>query len=212
MAVLHHAFRCAVTSALKREISDLLAVWETGDREKLSAMAVARYAALAGREDIHAAFYLSPEGAARSWLQPEFISPGLAALVVLAESFVPLPTLSASNDTNHHRLATHLPALGWSPEEIDSLIHGQPIETLLHGYAGSAYRLEPGGFRHTGGWTPQGMVQKLTVKLDRLALEPPKASDKTAWSLLNERKALDDARAMLAPLHDDDWLVMAITH
>ncbi|EJK88183.1 hypothetical protein MOV66_16055 [Agrobacterium sp. SHOUNA12C] len=212
MAVLHHAFRCAITPALKREISELLAAWEIGDREKLSAMAVARYAALAGREDIHAAFYLGPEGAAQSWLQPQFISPGLAALVVLAQNFAPLPTLSAGNDTNHHRLETHLPALGWSPEEIDSLIHGQPIETMLHDYANSADRMEPGGFRHTGGWTPPGMAQKLGVKLDRLALEPPKASDKATWSLLNESKALDDARAMLAPLRDNDWLVTAITH
>jgi HEAT repeat protein len=83
---------------------------------------------------------------------------------------------------------------------------------MLHGYAASAGRLEPGGFRHTGGWTPRGTAQELSVKLDRLTLEPPKASDKAAWSLLNESKALDDARAMLAPLRDDDWLVMAITH
>ena len=215
MAVLHHAFRCAVTPAFEREILDLLAAWEAGDREKLSAMAIARYAALAAREDIHVAFYLGPDGAAPSWLQPQVISPGLAALVTLAQDFVPLPTLSASNDTNHHRLATHLPALGWSADEIDALIHGQPIETMLQDYAGSTHRLKPGDFRHTGGWTPSAMVRKLSAKLDRLALEPAKALGKVeqaARSLLNESNALNDARAMLAPLSDDDWLVTAITH
>ena len=213
MAVLHHAFRCAVIPAFKQEILDLLATWEAGHREKLSAMAVTRYAALAGREDIHAAFYLGPDGAAPSWLQPRSISPGLAALVVLAEGFIPLPTLSTTNDTNHHQLATHLPALGWSTDEINYLIRGEPIETMLHGYTSST--LEPGGFRHTGGWTPPGMTRRLSVNLDRLAMGPPQEADEAtqvAWSLLNESSALDDARAMLAPLSDDDWLVMAITH
>lgn len=215
MAVLHHAFRCAVTPAFEQEIADLLAAWETGDRERLSGMALARYAALAEREDIHAAFYLGPDGAAPSWLQPQFISPGLAALAVLAEGFVPLPTLSASSDTNHYRLATQLPAFGWPADEIDVLIRGQPIEAMLQGYAGSALRLEQGGFRHTGGWTPGRTARTLCTRLDRLALGPPSQANEAtlaAWTLLNDSNALNDARAMLAALSDDDWLVMAITH
>ncbi len=215
MAVLHHAFRCAVTPAFEREISDLLAAWEAGDRERLSAMAFARYAALAEREDLHAAFHLGPDGAAPSWLQPQFISPGLAALVVLAESFVPLPTLSASSDTNHYRLATQLPALGWSGDDIERLVFGQPVEALLQGYSASAAQPEQGGFRHTGGWTPGRTAPTLSASLDRLALGPPSQADKavlSAWSELNDSNALDDARAMLASLSDNDWLVMAITH
>lgn len=215
MTVLHHAFRCPVTPALKRKISNLLAAWEVGDREKVSAMALARYAALAGREDIHAAFYLAPEGAAPSWLEPQFISPGLAALVVLAESFISLPSLSASYDTNHYQLATLLPAFGWSVEDVTSLVNGQPIETMLRAYSRSVNRLEPGGFRHTGGWTAPGLARELSMKLDRLAFGPPAAANDAAhmaWNRLNESKALDDARQMLAPLRDEDWLVMAITH
>jgi hypothetical protein len=215
MAVLHHAFRCVVTPTFRQDISNLLAAWEAGDREKLSAMVVSRYAALAGREDIDAAFYLGPDGAALSWLQPQSISPGLAALVMLAEGFIPLPTLSASNDTNHHQLVKHLPALGWSVDEIDFLIRGQPVESMLDSYASSTHRLEPGGFRHTGGWTPPGMARKLRATLNRLALgAPPQANNaaQVAWGLLNESNALDDACAMLAPLSADDWLVMAITH
>lgn len=215
MAVLHHAFRCAVTPAFEREIPDLLAAWEAGDRERLSAIAHARYAALAEREDLHAAFHLGPDGAAPSWLQPQFISPGLAALVVLAESFVPLSTLSASNDTNHYRLASQLPALGWSADDIGSLVFGQPVEAVLRGYSASALRLEQGGFRHTGGWTPGRTARTLCTRLDRLALGPPSQANEAAlaaWTLLNESNALNDARAMLAALSDDDWLVMAITH
>lgn len=215
MAVLHHAFRCSVTPAFKREISNLLAAWEAGDRARLSAMAESRYAGLAGREDVHAAFYLGPDGAAPSWLQPQYISPGLAALVILAEDFVPLPTLSASNDTNHHRLEKHLPALGWLAEEIGYLVRGEPIETMLQSYANSTLQLEPGKFRHTGGWTAPGMARKLSMELDRLISSPPPQAGKAAqeaWSLLNESKALDDARAMVHALSDDDWLVMAITH
>lgn len=215
MAVLHHAFRCAVTPAFEREIADLLAAWETGDRGRLSDMALARYAAVAERKDIHAAFHLGPDGAAPSWLQPQFISPGLAALVVLAESFVPLPTLSASNDTNHYRLASQLPALGWSADDIGSLVFGQPVEAVLRGYSVSALRLEQGGFRHTGGWTPGRTARTLCTRLDRLALGPPSQANEAAlaaWGLLNESNALNDARAMLAALGDDDWLAMAITH
>ncbi|ANP91675.1 hypothetical protein [Rhizobium leguminosarum] len=215
MAVLHHAFRCAVTPALEREIANLLAAWETGDRERLSDMALARYTALAERKDIHAAFYLGPDGAAPSWLQPQFISPGLAALVVLAKGFVPLPTLSASSDTNHYQLATQLPALGWATDEIDCLIRGQPIEAMLQGSAGCAFRLKQGGFRHTGGWTPGRMARTLCTRLDRLAFGPPSQANEAAlvaWSKLNESNALQDARAMLNPLTDDDWLVMALTH
>ncbi|KAA1184685.1 hypothetical protein FP026_04745 [Rhizobium tropici] len=214
MAVLHHAFRCAVTPGFERTVLDLLAAWESADRERLSTMAVSRYAELAQREDINSAFYLGPDGAASSWLQPGFISPGLAALVTLAKDFVPVPTLSASDDTNHHRLATHLPALGWSADEIDFLIHGQPIETMLQPYASSTDQLKEGKFRHTGGWTPPGMTRKLRESIDRLILAPPSQADEAvwAWNLLNESKALDDARAMLAPLNDDDWLILSITH
>lgn len=214
MAVLHHAFRCAVTPSFERTVLDLLAAWEAADRERLSTMAIGRYAALAQRQDIHDAFYLGPDGAASSWLQPQFISPGLAALVMLAANFVPLPSLSGSNDTNHHLLATHLPTLGWQREEIDFLIHGQPIETMLHRYTDSTRHLQQGEFRHTGGWTPPMMTRKLKEKIDLLTLAPPlpAAEAEQAWKRLNESKALDDARAMLAPLNDDDWLVLSTTH
>jgi hypothetical protein len=215
MAVLHHAFRCAVTPAFEQTVRDLAAAWEAADRDRLSAMAIGRYAALGEREDVHAAFYLAPDGAALSWLQPQFISPGLAALVSLAKDFVPIPSLSASNDTNHHRLATQLPALRWSADEINFLVHGQPIETMLRHFVGSGVRLDPGQFRHTGGWTPPAMAQRLREKLDQLAKEGAPNADKiarAAWESLNESKALDDARKMVAALNDDDWLVMAITH
>jgi len=215
MAVLHHAFRCHVTPVFEQDISNLLAAWHAGDRTRISTMALARYAALANREDIHAAFYLGPEGAAPSWLQPHVIGLGLAALVVLAPSFVALPTLSASNDTNHHRLATHLPALGWPADEIDLLVHGQPIEAMLCGYAASAPRLDPGGFRHTGGWIPGGMAKKLGASLDQIASTPPREADNTAiaaWHSLRESSALNDARTMLASVTERDWLITSITH
>lgn len=215
MAVLHHAFRYAVTPAFEQKVRDLAAAWEAGDRDRLSAMAVGRYAALREREDVHAAFYLAPDGAALSWLQPQFIRLGLAALVSLAEDFVPIPSLSASDDTNHHRLASHLPALGWSADEINFLVHGRSIETMLHHYVSSEELLDPGQFRHTGGWTPPGMAQRLRAKLDQLTQgKAPKAGKaaQSAWDLLDKSKALEDARRMVAALNSDDWLVMAITH
>lgn len=215
MAVLHHAFRCPVTREFEREISNLLAAWDAGDQTRLSAVALAGYESLAQREDVQAAFHLAPDGAVSSWLQPEFISPGLAALTVLAHSFIPLPGLSASGDTNHDLLATQLPALGWSDEETGLLVRGQPIEVMLRGYTVSTRRLEQGGFQHTGGWTPGRMARKLGARLDQLAVGiPPDADEaaRAAWLLLDESNALQDARAMLAPLTDDDWLVTAITH
>ncbi|MGE6786217.1 hypothetical protein ACQKGL_27215 [Ensifer adhaerens] len=215
MAALHHAFRCPITPAFEEAVQDALSAWEAGDRETLSAIALDRYGALGEREDLHAAFHLGPEGAALSWLQPQFISPGYAALVVLAEHFVPLPTLSASNDTNHYRLSTHLPTLGWTTGEVDALIHGQPIEVMLQEYADPAVRLAQGGFRHTGGWTAGRIGRTLAPRLEQLALNPPPQADGVAheaWRLLNETDAFNDARAMLAAVRDDDWLVMAITH
>lgn len=215
MAVLHHAFRCPITPAFEEAVQDLLSTWKTGNRETLSATALARYGALAAREDLHTAFHLEPDGAAPSWLQPQFISPGLAALAVLAEHFVPLPSLSTSNDTNHYQLATQLPALGWTTEETDALIRGQPIEAMLQDYGDPAVRLMQGGFRHTGGWTAGRIARTLAPRLDQLALGPPPQADEAgwkAWRELNETAAFNDARAMLAALHDDDWLVMAITH
>src|SRR5471030_3156907 len=78
MAVLHQAFRCPVTPEFQSKISKLLAAWTDDDRGGLSALALAGFGALSQREDIHTAFYLHPDGAAASWMQPEFISPGLA--------------------------------------------------------------------------------------------------------------------------------------
>ena len=96
MAVLHHAFRCAVTPEFDRDISEFFAAWQAGDRPRLSALALDGYARLTKREDLHAAFYLYPEGSASSWMQTAFVSPGLAALAMLAHRFVPIPGLSAS--------------------------------------------------------------------------------------------------------------------
>lgn len=215
MAVLHHAFRCAVRPAIERDIRDLLHMWQAGDREKLSVLTKERYATLATRDDVHAASYLHPDGAAPSWMEPPFISPGLAAFILLAQNFSPLPTLSSSSDTNHDLLAKHLPRLGWSEAEVGFLIHGQPIEAMLQDYASATPKLFPGDFAHTGGWTHPDKIPSLRACLDGLRAEPPLSSDNAvldAWRVLNERNALEDARAMLAGLQDDDWLVMSITH
>lgn len=192
-----------------------MAAWDANSREGLSAMALAAYGSLAGREDVHAAFYLGPEGAAPSWLQPEYISPGLAALMVLAPGFIALPNLSASSDTNHYVLASQLPVLGWTADEIEFLVQGQPIETMLQSFAERSCQLQPGGFRYTGGWTSGLSARTLSERLDRLAQGLPldaNEMERSAWRRLNESNALHDARAMLSSLTADDWLVMAITH
>lgn len=212
MAVLHQAFRCPVTPEFQSKISKLLAAWTDDDRGGLSALALAGFGALSQREDIHTAFYLHPDGAVASWMQPEFISPGLAAITMLADDFIPIRGLSASRDTNHYLLETQLPLLGWSPEEIAFLVHGQPIEVMLQGYAAATAEILPGGFRHTGGWTHGATVQKLRKRLDELVRGIPKRSDEPALSLLKDNDALSDAQAMLAEITDSDWLIMAIIH
>jgi hypothetical protein len=108
-----------------------------------------------------------------------------------------------------------LPALGWSADQIALLIHGQPIERMLRHYAISADQPEPGKFHHTGGWTSPDMVRNLKLEFNDVVSGGPLPTNDAAqppWELLNESKALDDARAVLAPLGDNDWLVMAITH
>jgi hypothetical protein len=215
MAVLHHAFRCPVTPLFREDVAALLAAWRDGDRDALSAMALAGYALLREREDVHAAFYLGPDGAVPSWLQPDFISPGLAALTGLARGFIRLPNLSSSADANHWFLVSQLPALGWASGEIESLVQGQPIETMLRSYAEPACPLQPGGFRHTGGWTSGRTALALSARLKRFAQARPADADtaqQAAWQRLNESHALQDAQAMLAPLTADDWLIMSITH
>lgn len=215
MAVLHHAFRCAVTPEFEADVQELMRQWISGDRAAFAAAAKARYGGLASLQDIQTAFYLGPDGAAPSWLDPAFISPGLAAVVMLAPHFTRVSSLSESHDTNHDLLARQLPALGWPEDEVRSLVHGWPIETMLQRYANDAAVMMPGGFAHTGGWTPPGMVPLLRERLDKLALAPPAKSHKLAqeaWHRLAERNAFQDAQAMLADLGDRDWLVMAITH
>jgi hypothetical protein len=215
MAVLHHAFRCAVTPEFDRDISEFFAAWQAGDRPRLSALALDGYAKLAKRDDLHAAFYLNPEGSASSWMQAAFVSPGLAALAMLAHRFVAIPGLSASRDTNHYLLETQLPLLGWSGTDIGFLVRGHSVEAMLEGYAALAARLDQGGFRHTGGWTPGRTAQELKRRLDQMARGVSPQADATArvaWWLLKESHALSDAQAMLAEIAESDWLVMTITH
>lgn len=214
MAVLHHAFRCSVTPEFAQQISELLAACQAGDHAQLSDLALAGYGSLSQREDVHTAFYLDPEGGAPSWMQPDYITPGLAAIVLLASGFVTIPSLSASKDTNHYLLETQLPLLGWSAEEIRLLVRGQPIETMLRTYAVPGLQLDQDGFRHTGGWTPGLAAQALKGRLDQLGRGVASDADgaaKAAWSLLADSNALSDAQAMLAAIGDTDWLVMAIT-
>jgi hypothetical protein len=214
MAVLHHAFRCPVTPAFERYVFDVLEASRLNDSEKLSAMAKGSYEALRYRADIQAAFHLDPEGGAPSWLEPQFISSGLAALVMLAPSFEPLPTLSASDDTNHDRLSKHLPALGWSAADVCALVHGASVEAMLETYAQEPHALVAGGFGHTGGWVSPPATENLVARLEKLAAKPRSTSNSADAALLdiNDTGALQDARAMLNALRAGDWLVTAITH
>ncbi|RYC15621.1 hypothetical protein [Ciceribacter ferrooxidans] len=215
MAVLHHAFRCPVTPAFEETVREVLSAWDAGDRERLSAVALRCLPRIAGRADIQAAFRLDPDGAVPSWLQPQIVSPGLAALVLLAERLVPVPSLSASKDTNHYLLATHLPVLGWNAREVQLLVHGDPIELMLARYSLSSREYDASKFRETGGWTLGTAVRALEAKLTRLATaldpgEPPAVQE--SRTALREGGAIDDARAMLAAVEDTDWLVTSITH
>jgi hypothetical protein len=215
MAVLHHAFRCPVTPEFERDISELLIAVQPVNRARLSVLALDGYAKLTDRDDVHAAFHLYPEGSASSWMQPEFVSPGLAALAMFADCFIPIPNLSASKDSNHYLLETQLPLLGWTAKEIGFLVRGEPIEAMLEKYAPSATPLAQGGFRNTGGWVPGRTAQGLKMRLDQLArgVSPHvDATARAAWSLLKDNHALADAGTMLAEIGADDWLVMAITH
>jgi hypothetical protein len=215
MAVLHHAFRCPVTPEFTQQILKLSIALEAGDRAGISTLASDGYASIANRRDIQAAFHLYPDGAAVSWMQPEFISPGLAAIAALAPRFSPIPNLSASKDTNHHLLEMHLPLLGFSEAEVGFLVRGQPIEAMLQACDGSMAELKPGGFRHTGGWTAGDVAQRLSARLSKLnrgVSSDTRETSRSAWLLLQESGALADAGTMLAEIGADDWLVMAITH
>lgn len=215
MAVLHHAFRCPVTPAFEDVVRVVLSAWGAGDRDGLSAMALRCLPRIADRADIQAAFRLDPDGAVPSWLQPEFVSPGLAALVLLAEKLVPIPSLSASKDANHYLLATHLPVLGWNAREVQHLVQGDPIERVLARYSGNAQEFAASKFRETGGWTSGDVARRLQDRLSHLASapdpdEPPGVRESLA--VLRGSGAIDDARAMLAAIENTDWLVTSITH
>lgn len=215
MAVLHHAFRCPMTGDLDREISLLLDAWERGDRRSISAAALAGYPALQDREDIHVAFSLSPDGPVSQWLQPEHISPGLAALIALAPHFIGLPGLSRSHDSNHHLLETQLPLLGWSMDEVALLVCGRPIEAMLGHYASTGATLAPGGFRYTGGWVNADAMTTLVARIGQLTSPLPATADDKMVAVrkkLEEYGAIEDAWAMLADIGKNDWLVTAITH
>ncbi|WFR95011.1 hypothetical protein [Rhizobium tumorigenes] len=215
MAVLHHAFRCPVTPEFQRDVTLLLCALKADARDELSALAIAANRHLAHREDLHSAFMLHPDGSASSWMEPDFVSPGLAAVSLLAHRFTAIPGLSASGGANHYVLETHLPLLGWSSAEIGLLVRGKSIESMLMNYADTSRPIEQGGFRHTGGWTEGSIAQMLKLSIDRMIQGPPSGSDPhalAAWGLLNDVGALRDAQAMLAAISDKDWLVMSITH
>ncbi|MFC3165981.1 hypothetical protein [Ciceribacter thiooxidans] len=215
MAVLHHAFRCPVTPPLEEVVREVLSAWDAGDREKLSATALRCLPRIADRADIQAAFRLDPDGAVPSWLQPQIVSPGLAALVLLADSFVPIPSLSGRSDTNHYLLTTHLPVLGWNEREVQLLVHGDPIELMLARYSSAPHEYTASKFRETGGWTFGTDLRSLEPQLMRLATAtdrqtPPAVRE--SLTALRESGAIDDARAMLAAVEDTDWLVTSVTH
>lgn len=86
---------------------------------------------------------------------------------------------------------------------------------MLADYASAPSELAPGGFRHTGGWASSSTVRTLAARLDELTAFPTEKRDEKAGDArrkLDTHHALDDARAMLAAIKEDDWLVTAITH
>ncbi|MGV2105322.1 hypothetical protein ACQZ4X_04540 [Agrobacterium vitis] len=212
MAVIHHSFRCSVVHTLEREVQECLSLWENGDRDGLADIALSKFAALIERQDLHAAFYLSPEGPVPSWLLPQYISPLLSAFLALAPDLQPITSLSDSKDTNHHHLEKNLPALGWTQQDISRLVHGAPFETMLESRFGAPANLPKGGFRHTGGWLPPGTAKAFQQRLSASALRQSTPESKYALHVLNETGALDDARTMLACLEYEDWLVTTVTH
>ena len=215
MAVLHHAFLCPVTPEFHRDVTVLLGAWKADDRAELSVLAIAANRHLTDREDLHSALMLHPDGSVASWMKADFVSPGLAVLSLLAHRFMAITGLSASGGANHYLLETQLPLLGWSPSEIELLVRGKSIESMLMTYADTSGPIEQGGFRHTGGWTEGLIAQMLKHRIDRMIQGPSPGTDPqalAAWGLLNDSGALRDAQAMLASISDKDWLVMSITH
>lgn len=216
MAVLHHAFRCEVTPEFDQDLSEVVAAWEAGDSLGLSALALDGYAKLAERHDLHASFFLHPNGSASLWMLPTFVTPGLAALAMVSHRFVSIPCLSTSCSTNHYLLETQLPLLGWSATDVALLVRGHSIEAMLERSVGPSSRtIEQSGFRHTGGWTPGADAEVLKARIDQLIQGPPLGADPVAleaWTQLGASGALKDAGSMLAEVPSTAWLVMAITH
>lgn len=212
MAILHHAFRCAVTPGQQVEIERILLAWRKGDREQVVQAARIAYHCQGERPDLWQAFPIDPEGPIRSWLTPDHISPGLAAFMILASSFTPIPSLSRSQQTNHHILAVQLTRLGWPIWAVEGLLRGHPIEAMLDQIRPTYAPTVWGQFRETGAWLTGGEVADLRQRLEKLLHGPDMdtPASREALEILRATGALADALAMLNAVPADAWLVTSI--
>ncbi|MBK5957255.1 hypothetical protein CCR97_03400 [Rhodoplanes elegans] len=214
MAVVHHAFRWPFSLAVRDEIRHLLAAWSAGDRASIAEQALAAYATLRTRPDITFPFSLQDADHVEAWLQPAHVTAATACFLVLARHFEPVPSLSATRDTNLYTVETTLPLLGFPAGQVRAAVHGRPFESLLEELAGPADPLPRGGPVGLAGWLPGREAVDLLARVEAtvaVAASPGAGDDaRRALDKLRADGSLDDLVRMLGSVTAPDWLVVRI--
>lgn len=213
MAVIHHAYRCRWSPELTDDLRTIATAWSADDRGGLAALALRQYQAIAGHCDMLQSFGIASTDYVISWLQPEFITPGLASFVTAARYFERVPSLSHSQQSNFHVIETVLPLLGVPRDLVQLMVRGRPIERVLQDLALTS-AVVASKLSHLGGWVSAKdaahALQSVKVKLEAAtALPSPEPTRLTqAVDTLRTSGALGDLTDMLRAVQPPDWLVV----
>lgn len=208
MAVLHHAYSCSVAPDKQQKLSQVIKTWPDRDREATSIYVKQCLENIKDRTDIHESFFTETGGIITSWLEPDTLSLELTSFLIIADSLQKIPSLSTSHDTNHYVLTKYLPGIGWYQSDVDMLINGASIHTMLNELGDTQPYISTSGFMDTGGWVKQIDVIRLLRKINLASTILPLQKDSDTYGLLSSG-ALSDATQMLSHASESQWLVVA---
>jgi hypothetical protein len=167
MAVLHRAFRFDPESF--RELLRQHAA--PRDRLDAAALSVLGARAIAPGASTPAsaleAIRYDPE-----WLEdPAGLSPSQAWVLALVQTLAPVHNLSHRHQASWRVLKQGLPACGWTPEEVELLLQGEPLSRFMaseHWWSSAPRELD-----QYGGWLSPRHIAELSRRLESTGLSRP---------------------------------------
>jgi hypothetical protein len=130
-------------------------------------------------------------------------------MIALAQNLSPAPSLSNRLQVSHIVLKLILPITGWTDTEVELLLRGQLLDTLVESSGNTFFINEFRGLKQYGGWLSVDDIKSLLFRLqgvERYFSSPSREAEEALakfavhWSLSPGemmRKAYADAREML---------------